>query len=61
MMLFMMLLRIFPDYLRIGTNAPDERVPPARLHFHKNRGARVIRNNIKIQIPATANIAYFDL
>lgn len=36
------ILEMFPDQLRIGTNTPNERVPPARLDFQKNRGARVI-------------------
>jgi len=36
------MLRGVPDRLRIGTNTPNDRVPPARLDFQKNRGARVI-------------------
>ena len=41
------MLRGVPDQLRIGTNAPNERVPLARLDFQKNPIARAIRNKIK--------------
>ena len=40
------MLRGVSDQLRIGTNTPNQRVPPARLDFQKNWGARVIRNSL---------------
>ena len=36
------MVKIFPDYLRIGLNAPNERSPLARLGFERNSSARVI-------------------
>jgi hypothetical protein len=38
-------VKVLPDQLRNGTNAPNERIPPARLGFQNNWGARVIRKN----------------
>ena len=44
------MLRGVPDQLRIGTNAPNERVPLARLIFLKKWSARAIRKNVKMKI-----------
>jgi hypothetical protein len=33
-----------PEHMRIEANAPDERVPLARLDFQKKRSARMLRN-----------------
>ena len=38
-------MKLVPDQLRIGTDAPNEKVPLARFDFQKNWTARVIRKN----------------
>ena len=40
--------KTLPDQLRIGTDAPNEKVPLARFDFQKNWTARVIRKNLKM-------------
>lgn len=37
--------KVVPDQLRIGTNAPNERVPSASLGFRNNSSAWVLRKN----------------
>jgi len=39
-------LKMFPEYMRIGINSPNERVPQARLGFRRIWGSRVIRNSL---------------
>ena len=47
-------LKVVSDILRIGANAPNEKVTLARLDFQKNCGARVIRKKVSIK-PVVAN------
>jgi hypothetical protein len=42
-------VKVIPDILRIGANAPNEKVTLARLDFQKNWGARVIRKKVSIK------------